>query len=75
MKPIPDDILLKAIQSVESSTMRTLPLYERGIKIDKSLIEATLEILNDEPTKTLPQNCRNDILERTPDGLDARLKK
>lgn len=30
--------------------------------------------MNDVPTKTLPQNCRNDVLEGTPDGLDARLK-
>lgn len=74
-KQIPDELLNKIISKVENAYARSLPFYERGIKIDKLLISITLEILNEEPTKTLPQNCRNDILGRTPDGLDARLKE
>ncbi len=72
--PIPEQLLGKAILKVEEAYGRTLPFYERGIKIDKELIQATLEILNEEPAKTLPQNCRNAVFEKTPDGLDARLK-
>lgn len=34
-----------------------------------------MEILNAEATKTLPQNCRNDVREKTPDGLDKRIKE
>lgn len=75
MRKIPEELLIKATQKVEAAETRKLPFRERGIKINKDLISATLEILNDEPTKTLPQNCRNAILEKTPDGLDARLKE
>lgn len=52
-----------------------LPFKERGISIDKALIRITLEILNDASGSILPQNCRNDIAERTPDGLDRRIKE
>lgn len=73
--PIPEALLKKAIDSVVEVHGRPLPFYERGIKIDKLLISTTLEILNQEPTKKMPQNCRNAVLEKTPDGLDARLKE
>jgi hypothetical protein len=39
------------------------------------LIKVAIEVLNAEPTKTLPQNSRNDIKEKTPDGLDRRIKE
>jgi len=74
LNPIPDQLLVKAVSKVEEACGRSLPLYERGIRIDEELIRATLEILNEESAKTLPQNCRNAVLEKTPDGLDARLK-
>jgi hypothetical protein len=52
-----------------------LPFRHRGIKISAELIMATLEVLNAEPTRTLPQNCRNAIRSKTPDGLDCRVKE
>ena len=74
-KAIPDELLRNAISEVETGWGRKLPFYEWGIKIDKILISTTLEILNEAPSKTLPQNSRNAVLERTPDGLDRRLKE
>lgn len=35
----------------------------------------TMELLNKAKEKTLPQNSRNDIVDRTPDGLDKRIKE
>lgn len=50
-------------------------LVLRGITINRVLIEAAINVLYDNPGKTLPQNCRNDISIRTPDGLDRRIKE
>jgi len=71
--PISKELLDNACFAVEKKYQR-LPFSYRGITIDRNLIQATLEILNAEPLHTLPQNCRNDIRERTPDGLDRRIK-
>jgi hypothetical protein len=73
MKP-PSKILNSVCDSIQQNGKRSLPFHLRGIKIDSKLIEATLTILNNCPTNALPQNCRNDIRERTPDGLDRRIK-
>ncbi|MED2974281.1 hypothetical protein P4361_18795 [Fictibacillus sp. B-59209] len=51
-----------------------LPIKSGGISITRDLIKTTIQILNEEPTKTLPQNSRKDIKDRTPDGLDHRIK-
>ncbi|GHV83670.1 hypothetical protein AGMMS50212_10100 [Spirochaetia bacterium] len=50
------------------------PFTYRGIKITEELLCTTLEILNAEETKALPQNARNLSAEDTPDGLDKRIK-
>lgn len=71
--PISRELLDNACFAVERKHQR-LPFSFRGITIDRNLIQATLEVLNAEPLHTLPQNCRNDIRERTPDGLDRRIK-
>ncbi len=34
-----------------------------------------MEILNSAPCQTLPQNCRNDTRENTPEGFDLRIKE
>lgn len=52
-----------------------LPYKYRGIMITRRLIRATMEILNAESNKTLPQNSRNAIRENTPDGLDKCIKE
>jgi len=67
-------ILEKAYKKVEETLNRSFPFKERGIIIDRSLIEAAMTILNACPTKELPQNSLNAIRERTPDGLDRRIK-
>ena len=72
--PISQELLDNACFAVEGKYQR-LPFSLRGIKIDRRLIRATLEILNAEPLHKLQQNCRNDIRERTPDGLDRRIKE
>lgn len=71
---IPPDLLNNTCSGVEQN-WDNIPLMHRGIKITRPLIKATMEILNAERMKTLPQNCRNDIRERTPDGLDRRIKE
>ncbi len=58
---IPRQLLKRACKSVQKKRNRSLPFYERGIKIDYNLIEAAVSILNECPSKTLPQNCRNAI--------------
>jgi hypothetical protein len=74
-KLIPINLLNKAYQKViHLQYAGNLPFKWRGIKIDREMIAITLEILNAENAKTLPQNCRNDVRNRTPDGLDRRIK-
>lgn len=51
------------------------PYKYRGIIITRKLIRATMEILNAESNRTLPQNSRNAVRENTPDGLDKRIKE
>jgi hypothetical protein len=65
----------KACSLVESAAGKTLPFELRGITINRKLIEVTIETLAEAPDQTLVQNCRNDTCERTPDGLDRRIKK
>ncbi len=72
---IPRQLLERACKIVQEKRKQSLPFYERGVKIDHNLIEAAVSILNDCPSKTLPQNCRNAIRQRTPDGLDRRIKE
>ena len=67
-------LIEKACAMVEETSGKAIPFRLRGIKVDRYLIISALEILADAPQKTLPQNCRNDIYERTPDGLDRRIK-
>ena len=52
-----------------------IPYKCRGIMISRELVEATMEILNASSTKSLPQNARNAVKEKTPDGLDKRIKE
>jgi hypothetical protein len=73
LKSIPAPLLEKVCTKVETE-FGQIPFKCRGIKIKKELIRATLEILNNEPSKRLPQNARNAIAEKTPDGLDKRIK-
>lgn len=52
----------------------SIPFKTGGIDITKELIEATLKILNTEPTKAIPQNSRNATRANTPEGLDKSIK-
>jgi hypothetical protein len=72
---MPLQILEQACERVEKTSGRTIPFPLRGISINRDLIKAAIVILNNSPQKTLPQNCRNDIRARTPDGLDLRIKE
>jgi hypothetical protein len=65
----------KACNLVESAAGKPLPFEQRGITINRELIEITLEALSTAPEQTLAQNCRNDTRDRTPDGLDRRIKE
>jgi hypothetical protein len=73
-RTIPEELLSKIILKIESTFGKRVPFELRGIVIGELLISATLEILNEEKTKTLPQNARHDNMKKTPDGLDKRLK-
>ena len=72
---MPPQILEQICERVEKTSGRTLPFRLRGISIKRELIKAAIIALNNTPQKTLPQNCRNDIRARTPDGLDLRIKE
>ena len=74
-KPIPQAVLEKACSLVSQQYGTPLPFPLRGITVDREKIRAAMEILNSHPQRTMPQNCRNDIRARTPDGLDRRLKE
>lgn len=69
-----EEILEKIYHNIEAK-FGSLPIKNRGITITKELILATVEILNKETSKMLPQNCRNASREETPDGLDKRIKE
>lgn len=71
---IPEHLLSAAMSSVEQ-VHHKLPFKIRGIYINEKLIAATMELLNDAPGKTLPQNSANAVAEKTKDGLDRRLKQ
>lgn len=71
---IPSALLDNICTRIETKFER-IPFKYRGIKITKELVAVTLEILNTETNKKLPQNCRNLIKEKTPDGLDKRIKQ
>ena len=61
-----DEILLK---------LPPLPKKVRGIKVTESLVIAAIEVLKEAPNHTLPQNSRKERIEKTPDGLDRRIKE
>jgi hypothetical protein len=67
--------LVKEIYHSIEMKFGNLPFKNRGISITKDLILTTVEILNNEPNKLLPQNSRNAIRENTPDGLDKNIKE
>jgi hypothetical protein len=66
---MPEKLLNKLLNLFER-----LPYMIRGIRINADLLRTTVEVLNAAEGKILPQNCRSDIAERTPDGLDRRVK-
>ena len=67
--------ILDEIYNLVRNHFGSIPFKTRGIKITKELIEATIKILNTEPTKTIPQNSRNAIRANTPEGLDKSIKE
>jgi hypothetical protein len=72
--PIPLGLMNRVCDAVDQKVNK-VPFKHRGIMITHELIRITIGLLNAEPTKTLLQNCRNDVRERTPDGLDKRIKE
>ena len=74
LNPIPQHILDHALEEL-TKLRGNIPFQEKGIKISVKLIMATMEILNSAPTKILPQYCRQAAADKTPDGLDGRIKQ
>lgn len=70
---IPDELLYDICTRIVDK-FGNIPFKHRNIRITKKLIATTLEILNMEANNELPQNCRNLVKEKTPDGLDKRIK-
>ena len=66
--------ILEEICNLIRKHIGSIPFKSRGIVITKELIEATLKILNSEPTKAMPQNSRNATRANTPEGLDRSIK-
>ncbi|MDR0552241.1 MAG: hypothetical protein LBG72_09575 [Spirochaetaceae bacterium] len=64
------DYLIQRLNNV----LPQLPVENRGIIITIERVKVTLEILNNEKDKMLPQNARNLNRDQTPDGLDKRIK-
>lgn len=73
IKPISEALLDKAWINI-GHKCRSIPFKTRGIYINRELVRVTIEILNNEPSKKLPQNCKNSIAEEQLDGLDKRIK-
>jgi len=71
---IPDELLNNICTKIEDQ-FGELSFKYRRVSITKELIAATFEILNMETNKELPQNSRNLVKEKTPDGLDKRIKE
>lgn len=72
--PIPPELMNKLCLAIRKQ-WGTISFQHRGIEVSPRLIKTAIELLNEEPTKVLPQNSRNDVRERTPDGLDRRIKE
>ena len=72
---VPESLLNKACELIAREVGEQLPFKYRGIYINRKLIQATLEVLNAAPGRTLPQNCRQHTRHNTPDGLDRRIKE
>jgi hypothetical protein len=70
---IPSDLFVKACSNI-IRIFQPIPFEYRGINVSLELIKITLDILNDELSKTLPHNCRQLKRNDTPDGLDRRIK-
>lgn len=71
---IPTELLMKACNNI-GSKFGKMPFKLRGITINTDLIKATMELLNNESSKILPQNSRNASREKTPEGLDKKIKE
>ena len=71
---IPSEMLIRILNNVELN-YEVIPFKLRGILISQDLIKIAIEILNNEFSKTLPQNSLNASKEKTPDGLDRRIKE
>jgi hypothetical protein len=63
-----------AISEVRAANQK-FPFKHRGIMINEELIQVTMEILNDENSKALPQNCSQQVRAKSHDGLDRRIKE
>ena len=72
--PMPEDLFERACGDIVAR-YGFFPIECRGIHVQKKLVSVTMEILNSSADKKLPQNCRNDTRENTPDGLDRRIKE
>ncbi len=70
---IPSELMDKVYLAIRKQ-WGSISFRHRGIEVSPRLIKTAIELLNEEPAKVLPQNCRNDVRERTPDGLDRRIK-
>lgn len=68
--PIPPDLLDDVCNIIGNISYK-----HRGIMINREFVKATMEILNASSTKSLPQNSRNAVKDKTPDGLDKRIKE
>jgi len=72
--PVPASVLDDVCRLVAGSA--TFARFRcRGIWITRELIRATIEELNAAPDRLLPQNCRNWRKQKTPHGLDRRIKE
>lgn len=73
MLPVPIEIL-DPVCEIVSQKVGKLPLVREGVTVSREVIQATLEILNEEFTKSLPVESRVFSADRTVVGLDARLR-
>ncbi len=69
-RPIPMILLNEILRRI----VRPFPFHCRGIKVTQQLVIVTLECLNGAPANTFPQNCRNEVRSKTPEGLDLCIK-
>lgn len=74
IRSIPEALLNRACDLI-GKEISSIPFRYKGIRITRKLVKAAMEILNAVPERTLAQRSLKAVKEKSPDGLDRRIKE